>query len=57
MSEKIEQEGSKSGHDCPGNSGDEQVTKSNKPVSNNTSVEEASSATDKPTRLLAVNGG
>jgi methyl-CpG-binding domain-containing protein 9 len=57
MSEKIEQEGSKSGHVCPGNSGDVQGTKSNNPVSNNTSVEKAASATDKPTRLLAVNGG
>ncbi|KAK3152374.1 hypothetical protein QOZ80_2BG0158090 [Eleusine coracana subsp. coracana] len=57
MSEKIEQDRSRSGHDCPGNSGDEQGTKSRKPASNNASVEEASSATDKPTRLLAVNGG
>ncbi|TVU32893.1 hypothetical protein EJB05_24658, partial [Eragrostis curvula] len=57
MSEMIEQEGSKSGHDCPDNSGDEQVTKSRKPVSNNTSAEEALSSTDRPTRLLAVNGG
>ncbi|XP_062223837.1 methyl-CpG-binding domain-containing protein 9-like [Phragmites australis] len=54
---KIGQEGSKSGQDCPGNAGDEQMPKSKKPVRDSTSGEEASSARVKPTRLLAVNGG
>ncbi|KAL6629999.1 hypothetical protein ACP70R_029764 [Stipagrostis hirtigluma subsp. patula] len=51
------QEESKSGQDCPVNSGEKQVPKSRKPVRDSTSGQEASSARDKPTRLLAVNGG
>uniref|UniRef100_A0A0A9CIB6 Uncharacterized protein n=1 Tax=Arundo donax TaxID=35708 RepID=A0A0A9CIB6_ARUDO len=53
----IEPEGSKSGQGCPGNAGDKQMLKSRKPARDSTSGEEASSARDKPTRLLAVNGG
>ncbi|KAF7078718.1 hypothetical protein CFC21_083104 [Triticum aestivum] len=55
--QKLGQEGSNSGQNCPGSTGDENVSKSKKPASDSTSCEEASSATDKPTRLLAVNGG
>ncbi|XP_062218444.1 methyl-CpG-binding domain-containing protein 9-like isoform X2 [Phragmites australis] len=50
-------EESKSGQDCPGNAGEEQMPKSRKPVRDSTSGEETSSARGKPTRLLAVNGG
>ncbi|KAL5207727.1 hypothetical protein ABZP36_032162 [Zizania latifolia] len=55
--QKIGQEDSKSGQNCPGNTGDEKVPKSRKPTPDNTSGEGASSTTGKPTRLLAVNGG
>ncbi|KAL6888819.1 hypothetical protein ACP4OV_009845 [Aristida adscensionis] len=51
------QEESKSGQDCPVNSGEKQVPRSRKTVRDSASGEEASSTADKPTRLLAVNGG
>jgi hypothetical protein len=54
---KSGQEGSQAGQDCPGNAGDEQMTKSKKPCRDSTSAKEASSSTDKPTRLLTINGG
>ncbi|OEL31191.1 Methyl-CpG-binding domain-containing protein 9 [Dichanthelium oligosanthes] len=51
------QEGSQAVQDCPGNAGEEQMPKSRKPVRDSTSAKEASSSTDKLTRLLTVNGG
>ncbi|CAM0946371.1 unnamed protein product [Alopecurus aequalis] len=54
--QRLGQEGFKSGQNCSGDTGDENVSKSRKPSPDST-CEEASSATDKPTRLLAVNGG
>ncbi|KAG8070124.1 hypothetical protein GUJ93_ZPchr0006g43239 [Zizania palustris] len=55
--QKLAQEVSKSGLNCPSNTGDEKVPKSRKSTPANTSGEESSSTTGKPTRLLAVNGG
>ncbi|KAM3318543.1 hypothetical protein ACQJBY_035979 [Aegilops geniculata] len=60
--QKLGQEGSNSAQDCPAasTSCDENVSKTKEPAPDNdtTSCEEAaSSATDKPTRLLSVNGG
>jgi hypothetical protein len=55
--QRLGQEGSKSGQNCSGNMDDENVSKSTKATPGSTSCEDASSATDKPTRLLAVNGG
>ncbi|XBH75121.1 hypothetical protein VPH35_101936 [Triticum aestivum] len=60
--QNLGQEGSNSAQDCPAasTSCDENVSKSKEPApdTDTTSCEEAaSSATDKPTRLLAVNGG
>uniref|UniRef100_A0A8R7Q971 Methyl-CpG-binding domain-containing protein 9 n=2 Tax=Triticum urartu TaxID=4572 RepID=A0A8R7Q971_TRIUA len=60
--QKLLQEGSNSAQDCPAasTSCDENVSKTKEPApdTDTTSCEEAaSSATDKPTRLLAVNGG
>jgi hypothetical protein len=49
-------EGSQVGQDFSGNAGDGQMPKSKKPVRDGTSAKEAPS-TDKPTRLLTVNGG
>uniref|UniRef100_K3YP80 PHD-type domain-containing protein n=4 Tax=Setaria TaxID=4554 RepID=K3YP80_SETIT len=54
---KSGQEGVQADQDCPGNTGDEQMPKSKKPVRDSASAKEASSLTDKPTRLLTVNGG
>ena len=54
--QRLGQEGSKSGQNCSGDTGDENVSKSRKPNSDS-ACEEASSATDKRARLLAVNGG
>jgi hypothetical protein len=55
--QRVGQEGSKSDQNCSGNTGDANVSRSTKPTPDSTSCEEASSATDKPTRLLVVNGG
>ncbi|VAH71688.1 unnamed protein product [Triticum turgidum subsp. durum] len=60
--QKLGQEGSNSAQDCPAatTSCDENVSKTKEPApdTDTTSCEEAaSSAIDKPTRLLAVNGG
>ncbi|KAM0868772.1 hypothetical protein ACQ4PT_041113 [Festuca glaucescens] len=55
--QRVGQEGSKSGQNCSGNTGDENVSRSTKPTPDSASCEEASSATGKPTRLLVVNGG
>ncbi|XP_037450311.1 methyl-CpG-binding domain-containing protein 9-like [Triticum dicoccoides] len=60
--QKLGKEGSNSAQDCPAasTSCDENVSKTKEPApdTDTTSCEEAaSSATDKPTRLLAVNGG
>ncbi|KAM3318533.1 hypothetical protein ACQJBY_035975 [Aegilops geniculata] len=60
--QKLGQEGSNSAQDCPAasTSCDENVSKTKEPAphTDTTSCEEAaSSATDKPARLLAVNGG
>ncbi|WVZ77525.1 hypothetical protein U9M48_025383 [Paspalum notatum var. saurae] len=51
------QEGSQAGQDCPGNAGNDQMPKSKKPVRDSTSAKDASSSTEKTTRLLIVNGG
>ena len=54
---KSGQEVSQAAQDCPGNASDEQMPKSKRPVRDSTSAKEASSSTDKPTRLLTINGG
>jgi hypothetical protein len=54
---KSGQEGVQADQNCPGNTGDEQMPKSKKPVRDSASAKEASSSTDKPTRLLTINGG
>lgn len=54
---KSGQEGSQAGQVFSGNAGDEQMSRSKKPVRDSISANEAPSSTDKSTRLLTVNGG